>query len=246
MVRRASYLFLALVVLSTVRLAQADDEKAKRPDTEVKAIAKIKEAGGQVMELAQNDPRLEVSLHLTGGKVTDETLKPLVDMKDLVHLNLRGTDVTDAGMATVGKLTSLIRLHLERTKITDAGLAQLKGLTNLEYLNVYDTAVTDTGLAQLDGLKKLKKLYVTGTKVSQMGINKIKGSVKGLEVTPDYELEARRAHLEYRRSVDDAKAAVAETQKAAEELTKKIATPRRLRRRPWPPRRPRRRSWTPP
>ena len=161
-VRRASYLFLALVVLSTARLAKADDEKAKRPDTELKAIAKIKEAGGQVMELAQNDPRLEVSLHLTGGKVTDETLKPLVDMKDLVHLNLRGTDVTDAGMATVGKLTSLIRLHLERTKVTDAGLAQLKGLTNLEYLNVYDTAVTDSGLAQLDGLKKLKEALRDG------------------------------------------------------------------------------------
>src|SRR5579863_1129404 len=183
--RRALCFLCVLAIGVTTLQTMADDEKPKRTEPELKAIAKVKELGGQVMELAQNDSRLEVSYHLTGGKVTDEYLLPLVDVKDIVHLNLRGTDVTDAGMATVGKLTSLIRLHLERTKITDAGLAQLKGLTNLEYLNVYATAVSDAGLGQLTGLKKLKKLYVWETKASQSGINKLKGAIAGIEVIPD-------------------------------------------------------------
>ena len=88
---------------------------------------------------------------------------------------------------------------------------------------MYDTAVTDAGLQKLDGLKKLKKVYVTGTKVTQTGINGLKKAVAGVEVTPDFELEARRAHLEYHRSVDDAKAAIAESQKAEAEATKKLA-----------------------
>ena len=152
--RRAFALATGLVMMAAC-VAHADDNKTpKRSPAETKAIAKIKETGGQIMELAQNDPHLEVSFHLSGGKVTDEQLKPLTELKDVVHLNLRGTDVTDAGMQTVGKLTSLVRLHLERTKVTDAGLAQLKGLTNLEYLNLYGTSVTDAGLEQLAGLKR--------------------------------------------------------------------------------------------
>src|ERR1700733_7043341 len=145
--RRAFVLATGLAIVAACWAAKADDDKTpKRSPAEVKAIAKIKETGGQVMELAQNDPRLEVSYHLSSSKVADEQLKPLADLKEIVHLNLRGTDITDAGLETVGKLKSLVRLHLERTKITDAGLAHLAGLTNLEYLNLYGTAVSDAGL----------------------------------------------------------------------------------------------------
>src|SRR5207248_10434534 len=101
--QNARCMALGLLIVLTAGLLHAADEKPKRSDAEIKAIAKIKELGGQVMELAQNDPRLEVSYHLTGGKVTDNDLQPLLALKDVVHLNLRGTDVTDAGLATVGK-----------------------------------------------------------------------------------------------------------------------------------------------
>ena len=57
--RRAFALATGLVILATCLAVKADDEKSpKRSAAEVKAIAKIKELGGQVMELAQNDPQL--------------------------------------------------------------------------------------------------------------------------------------------------------------------------------------------
>src|ERR1700685_2318741 len=220
--RKASFLLLA-VALASLPQVKADDEKPKRSDAELKAIARLKEAGGLAMEVAQSDPRLEVSLQLASGPITDATLKPLADMNDVVSLNLRGTDVTDAGMVTVGKMNSLVRLHLERTKITDAGLAHLKGLANLEWRDIYDSPVTDAGLAQLDGLKKLKRLYIMGTKVTQGGINKLKRAVSGIQVTPDYELETRRVALEYHRALDDARNSVAESRKGVQESERQIA-----------------------
>ena len=77
---------VALAVLSLVALGSLPafaQDKPMHTEAETKAIAKIKELGGQVMETAQNDPHLEVSYHLTEGKVTDDALLPLVELKEL-------------------------------------------------------------------------------------------------------------------------------------------------------------------
>lgn len=154
----------------------------QQSEAEQKAIARIKELGGQVLEIAQNDNRLEVSYHLAQGKITDEALVPVKDLTRLAILNLRGTEVTDAGLANLAGLTTLTRLHLEKTKVTDVGLAHLKGLVNLEYLNIYGTEVTDAGLVQLEGLAKLKKLYVWQTKVTDAGVMKLKTALPMLDI----------------------------------------------------------------
>ncbi len=147
-----------------------------------KALAKIRQLGGLALELAQNDQHLEVSYIQTDGKLTDEHLALLKDLKGLVHLDLRGQPVTDAQLIHLKPLTELTRLHLENTKITDKGLENLKGLVNLEYLNLYGTNVSDAGLANLEGMKKLKHLYVWQTKVSEAGAAKIKNTIPGLDV----------------------------------------------------------------
>src|SRR5262249_20860985 len=145
--------------------AQEPKKPPPRSEAEQKAIAKVRQLGGLAMELAQNDPRLEVSYLQTDGKFSDDYLTPLKDLKDVFHLNLRGQPVTDAQRANRKDLTTLTRLHLEKTKITDKGLEQLKGLVDLEYLNLYGTEITDAGLAHLEGMKKLKDLYLWQTKV---------------------------------------------------------------------------------
>src|SRR5262249_41733967 len=161
--RRLVPVAMLLLFLTTV-LESGAQEKVQRTEAEKKAIAKIRQLGGLALELAQNDPRLEVSYLQHDPKFGVQHLEPLKELKTLVHLNLRGQDVTDEHMTHLKGLTSLTRLHLEKTKVTDKGLEQLKGLTNLEYLNLYGTAVTDAGLAHLQGLKKLKNLYVWQTK----------------------------------------------------------------------------------
>jgi hypothetical protein len=177
------------VLASALVLARAQ-EKSARPEAEQKALAKIQQLGGLALELAQNDPHLEVSYQQRDGKFSEECLVPLKDLKgSLVHLNLRGQDVTDAHLAHLKDLTSLTRLHLERTKITDKGLENLKGLVNLEYLNLYGTAITDPGLVHLEGMKKLKDIYLWQTKVTDAGVAKLKKALPKLEIVRGIDLD---------------------------------------------------------
>src|SRR6266481_8866636 len=113
------YAILCLMMAGLL-LASAQD-KATRTDAEQKALAKVQQLGGLALELAQNDPRLEVSYQQRDGKFSEDCLVPLKDLKGLVHLNLRGQEVTDAQLVHLKLLTSLLRLHLEKTKITDKG-----------------------------------------------------------------------------------------------------------------------------
>lgn len=166
-------------VLLCVAIAAAS---AQDVEAEKKAIAKIRESGALVLEIAQNDNRLDVSYLTAQGKVTNELLAPLKELTRLAHLNLRGTEVTDDGLASFAKQKSLVRLHLEKTKITDKGLEQLKELENLEYLNLYGTEIGDAGLAHLEGLKKLKSLYLWQTKVTDEGVKKLQAALPGLKI----------------------------------------------------------------
>jgi Leucine-rich repeat (LRR) protein len=155
---------------------------AQRSEAEKKSLDKIRQLGGFAIELAQNDPRLDVSFHLMDKKITVDHLTPLKDLKGLVYLNLRGTEVNDDMLANLASLTSLTRLHLEKTKLTDKGLPHIKGLVNLEYLNLYGTEITDAGLPNLEGLKKLKSLYLWQTKVTDAGVEKLKKALPQTQI----------------------------------------------------------------
>ena len=147
------------------------------------ALQAVRQAGGQALELAQNDPRLDVAFHLSNAQLTPDHLKPLAALKArVVHLNLRGTNLNDDLAQHLVPLTELTRLHLEKTAVTDAGLPHLAGLTKLEYLNLYGTALTDAGLEHLGGLTGLKKLYVWETKVTLDGVRKLKARLPELQI----------------------------------------------------------------
>jgi Leucine-rich repeat (LRR) protein len=180
-----------LVLLAVVGLIAAQDkEKPAHTDAENKAIAKLRQLNVIVLELAQNDPHLEVSYLQKDAKFSDEFLLPLKDLKaSLVHLNLRGQDVSDAQLALLKDLTNLTRLHLENTKVTDKGVEQLKGLTKLEYLNLYGDAITDAGLDRLQAMKKLKNLYLWQTKVTEAGAARLKKALPECDINLGLEAE---------------------------------------------------------
>ena len=77
-----------------------------------------------------------VVLQMANADVTDETLKWLVDLKQLRELDLNNSQVTDAGLTVIAQLPNLRDLRLARTKITDEGfrqhLLEKKELLNLE------------------------------------------------------------------------------------------------------------------
>ena len=170
-----------LICWSFVGLTSAQ-EKPAPTDAEKAAMAEVRKAGGQVMELAQNDARLDVAFHLADGKIDDAQLASLKNLPKLAQLNVRGKDITDAGLVNIKDAKGLVRLHLEKTKVTDAGLEQLKGLENLEYLNLYGTAVTDAGLKHLEGLKKLKRLYLWQTPVTDAGVAALKTALPEIQI----------------------------------------------------------------
>src|SRR5438477_6646817 len=120
-----SVLFSAALFAAAFAQVLGDDAEAEK-----KAIAKIRESGALVLEIAQNDNRLDVSYVTVQGKVTTQQLFPLKDLKRLAHLNLRGLEVGDDAVAIIAAQKTLVRLHLEKTKITDKGLEHLKGLEN--------------------------------------------------------------------------------------------------------------------
>ena len=172
--------FMLSAALSVSLISQARAQDAA--EAEKKAIAKIRESGALVLEIAQNDNRLDVSYITAQGKITNEQLAPLKDLTRLAHLNLRGLEIGDEGLVNIATQKTLVRLHLEKTKITDKGLEQVKGLENLEYLNLYGTEITDAGLAHLTNLKKLKSLYLWQTKVTDEGVKKLQAAVPGVKI----------------------------------------------------------------
>ena len=157
-------------------------EKTTRSQEEMDAISSIREKGGLVLEVAQNDSSLDVAFHLASRTVEDADLQPLIHLRDVVNLNLRGTGITDGGLAYLKDLKTLRRLHLEKTGITNAGLEHLKDLNQLMYLNLYETAVTDEGLQHLGGLSQLSKLYLWKTKVTESGLDRLRKSLPKLQI----------------------------------------------------------------
>jgi len=161
----------------------ADGVKLPTSPAEEKAISQLRELGVLVLEVAQNDNRLDLGFHLTSeSEIKDEHLAPLKDIQRARTVNLRGTGVTDAGLVHLKDLPHLERLHLEKTKITDEGLKHLQGLDSLKYLNLYGTAVTDAGLEELKGLKNLEQLYLFQTKVTDAGVDKLQKALPEVKV----------------------------------------------------------------
>lgn len=171
-----------LVMMGVARGSAGAQDKPMPTDAEKAAMAEIRKSGGQVMELAQNDARLDVAFHLADGKIEDAQLVPLLHLPKLAQLNVRGKDITDAGLVNIKGSKGLIKLHLEKTKVTDGGLELLKELENLEYLNLYGTAVTDAGLKHLEGLKKLRRLYLWQTQVTDAGVAGLKAAIPELVI----------------------------------------------------------------
>ena len=172
---------LVFTLLLPPVLSSAESQKSP-------AILAVEATGGLVLPISGGG--WEVGFHLRGsGVLSDEGLKTLKGLGDIISLNLRDTEITSEGLVHLKVFRSLRRLHLERTKIDDSGLENLSGLTELEYLNLYQTEVSDAGLAHLAGLKKLKKIYLWDTKVSDIGVRKLQKALPELVISRGLDLE---------------------------------------------------------
>jgi len=180
---RSIRILFSLLVFAFLFSAFATAENKKSP-----AVLAVEKVGGVVLPISGGG--WEVAFHLRGRDLlSDEGLKTLKGLGDVMSLNLRDTKITSSGLAHLKGLSSLRRLHLERTEIADSGLEHLSGLKELEYLNLYQTQVSDKGLEHLSGLKKLKKIYLWDTKVSDRGFEKLQDALPQLVISRGLDLE---------------------------------------------------------
>lgn len=151
-------------------------------DADRAAVAELGARGGRAVTVAQNDARLDVSLHLGDATVDAAAFDVLAKLSGrLRELNLRGTATDDALARKLTLLPNLERLHLELTQITDAALVPVGTLEKLRYLNLYGTQITDAGLPSLRGLTALEKLYLWDTAVTPDGALKLRESLPDCE-----------------------------------------------------------------
>ena len=170
---------------SSVSIGQDEGQSSRR---ESEAIKNVENAGGRVHKISAADNSLELSFYLSSKPITNEQLKGVNAIGEVIWVNLAGTKVTDEGLKHLVGMP-IKKLHLERTKIGDEGLKHVAELKDLKYLNVYDTKVSDAGLEYLKELKNLEKLFVWKSAVTEAGIKKLNESLPDLKIVGELKLE---------------------------------------------------------
>lgn len=129
------------------------------------------------------------AVNLSGGGVTDETLRILSGLPRLEEVGLSKVTVTDSGLSYLGDLRQmssfsmsesqgisdggifgvlrnappLESLALDRMGITDGATAYFRQIPALKKLNLQGSRITDEGLANIGRLTQLDFLMVTGS-----------------------------------------------------------------------------------
>jgi len=176
---RACGIWMLLVITAMTYHSQAADSAV---------LDAIKKSGGLILPHPGKAEQWEVEFHLRGRELTDEGLRHVAALKNVVVLNLRDTQITSAGLVHLKGLSKLRRLHLERTQIGDKGIDNLASLHDLQYLNLYGTKITDKALDQLAGLKNLTQLYVWQTEVTDAGVRKLKEALPKIKIVRGIDL----------------------------------------------------------
>jgi hypothetical protein len=97
---------------------------------------------GHDYSILESRPQTAV-LQMANPDVTDETLRHLRGLTELVSLDLNDTQITDAGLPLLSQLPKLETLRLRGTKITDNGFREfLAGKPTLREVDLRGTQVS--------------------------------------------------------------------------------------------------------
>src|SRR5262249_48505428 len=87
---------------------------------------------------------------------TDEGLKAVAGIPQLLGIIVGGDRVTDAGIKALAECKSLDSLSLMTKKVTDAGVKELAALPNLEFLQLLGMTVNGSAFEAFADSKSLK------------------------------------------------------------------------------------------
>jgi len=137
--------------------------------------------------------------------VTDNGIRSLGHLKDLVKLTVLQTRLTDGSLPAISRLHALKVLILDGHPITDAGLACLGSLSEIQYLRLSDTRIGDQSLATISKMRHLQRLVISGTAVSDDGMLHIRSlpELQGLDIGRTAVTDAGLERLAAARSLTD-------------------------------------------
>lgn len=170
---------LTVLQISSKRISNKGLEHLRALNLRVLSISDAPITDDALRALDGMTDLLALSLHRT----TVAELKGLRSHKRLNTLSLYGSPIRDAALDELRAMDSLLSLDMSRTEITDKGLRGLSALTNLRKLDLSKTVVTDAGLAELKSLTNLATLDLTDTGVTKEGINDFKAAVPECRVS---------------------------------------------------------------
>lgn len=117
-----------------------------------------------------------VSFHACGVPLTDELIKPLAGLKNMVNLGVTNGLLTDGCFAVFASMPKLQVLLLDgNAGITGAGLDAL-GSSKVNLLSLNDTALDDCGLKLAAALPKLSYIHAERTKITYGGMMAVTGN----------------------------------------------------------------------
>lgn len=106
---------------------------------------------------------------LYNGRPTDDDVRAVASLDELVGLQLSGEAVTDEGLASLESLGQMRRLMLSCPKMTDASLSCLRGMPRLQELYVYGD-IGDAGARQIAAAGGLSNLTINSQRLTDEGL----------------------------------------------------------------------------
>jgi serine/threonine protein kinase len=134
-------------------------------------------------------------LDLSETVVTDELLKDVGRMPNLVWLKLASTGISDRGIKNLEPLRGrLERLDIDACKkVTDIGFQSiLHNQPNLEYLHIGDTSITPASVRQVRNLTNVISLWVPSLKLRDDDVDAFRNlRLRYLDLTNNHHLTDR-------------------------------------------------------
>lgn len=156
---------LALVFMIASSLLSGD-EQAETAPTAAAAIYSKEDIIAQQLTSIRNG-YLD-TFHIKDHTVSDEDILPLEGLSGVRVVILDQGMISDDGMKILATLPDLMHLRVRISIISDRGLGHLLGCENLRILNLPNSQLTDEGIMSLRQLPRLRQLRIGGDSVTEL------------------------------------------------------------------------------
>ena len=178
-------------ILLVLLLMPLERLKGESIETTVEDV--VKQCGGLIVRDAKTGRITEVDVAANRSSVDDAAFSAIVRLTDLKKLSLSGGSLSEESLKKLETLTSLEELTLIDTITSDDDLAALcQNLKNLKRLTLRRlTNVSDHGLKSLHLLKELRNLALLNLSIGDAGLESVSflSSLRALDLRGCNQLE---------------------------------------------------------